>query len=111
MSGRRPEDDHPQIVYDIVEAVFHARRDVRDATGANLHVRHRKQGPTRDHVVDLVLGVRLLVVGRSRRPVRDGQAQRGRAEELGEVVPVGVEPGEQVPGGVDDRRLHRPCLQ
>jgi hypothetical protein len=45
VSGRRPEDDHPQIVYDIVEAVFHARRDVRDATGANLHVlvRHRSR--------------------------------------------------------------------
>jgi hypothetical protein len=47
VSGRRPEDDHPQIVYDIVEAVFHARRDVRDATDANLPVlvRHRKPSP------------------------------------------------------------------
>src|SRR5215212_1114937 len=71
---RRPEDDDLQVLLDVVKAVLHARRDVRDAADPDRHVlpRHGEPGPARDHIVDLVLGVRLLVVDRPRRPARHG---------------------------------------
>ena len=76
-----------------------------------LLVGHRQPSPARYHVVDFVLGVRLLIVHRPRRPARNGQAQGGRAKELGEIVPVGVEPGDQLLRDESVHRLRTPCFR
>src|ERR671911_1722648 len=63
---RRPEDEDRKILLDIVEAVLHTGCDVRDAADLDrrLLVRYGEPGPPRDHVVDLVLRVRFLIVDR-----------------------------------------------
>jgi hypothetical protein len=94
-----------------VDAVPHTRRDVRDASGADLYalIRHTEPGPIRNHVVGLVFGVRILIIDRLRRLVRDGQAKRGRKNSAKSCRSVS-EPGEQLLGAKGVHRLQYPQI-
>src|ERR1051326_1110185 len=71
---RRPEHEHADVFFDVVEAMLDARRDEDEAAGLHRPVftgdlDHRSPA---DHVVHLVLSVRTLAVDRARGP--DGKA-------------------------------------
>ena len=69
-----PENQHPQVLLDLVKAVLDACFHEYEAAGPHLPVLVRdadRSMPT-DHVVDLVLSVRLLPVDHAARP--DGKA-------------------------------------
>jgi anti-sigma factor ChrR (cupin superfamily) len=81
-----------EVLADVHEAMLDACRDERDRARLDGHrlLADDQPAPAGDDVIDLVLGVRRLVVGRSGRPAGDRQAQRVArgSEHLREVVPV-----------------------
>jgi len=62
--GRRPEDQDAQVLFDVVESMLDTRPDEHKA--ARVHwsilIRNSNDAATADHVVHLVLAMRLLMV-------------------------------------------------
>ena len=88
--GRREDDDEPQLLADVVEAVGDAGGHEEHVAGADLArlVAGREQRTAGGDDVDLVLGVGLLRIDGRRPAGRTGRAQRAAAQEL-EVRPAG----------------------
>lgn len=105
MSWRGPEHQNLQVLFDRPEPVLRTGPHEGDRSGPDLPVlvAHPQLGSARGDVVHLVLGVRSLLVRSAGRPEGDGQAQRLRSKELGEVVPGRVEPLDL---GVEVERIH-----
>src|SRR6266704_2924505 len=81
---RRPKDEDAEVFFDVVEAMldvgFHENQASR--FDRPVFVRDPDQCATADHVVDLVLLVGTLVVGRSRRPDRQAYAELVGSEKV-----------------------------
>ena len=90
--GRRPEHEHAELVLDVMEAVLHARGDEDQAPGFHrpILIRDPYLAPAADHVVDLVLAVRLLPVGRAGGPDRQADTQLAGREKIDVAVTLGV---------------------
>ena len=89
---RRPEDQHAEIFFDVVESVLDAGRDENEAARLNgaIQIRHPNRATAADHVVDLILGVRSLAIGRSSRPDGQTDAQLFRGEKVNVAVAFGI---------------------
>jgi hypothetical protein len=96
---RCPEHDDLEIVDDVVEPMLDACRYQCDRAGTYWRVipRDSEMRPTRDNAVDLVLGVRLLIVSGTCGPERDSQSQRAGdgSKEFPEVDAMCVEACDQ----------------
>src|SRR5262249_36336498 len=79
-----PEDQHDNILLDVVEAVNGADPDEDDAAGADwpLLTVNRNPRPAADDVADLVLGVGPLCVNRAGRPDCQTEAEGAGSEDL-----------------------------
>ena len=88
----RPEDQDAQVLFDVVEPMLNPGRH-EDKT-ARLHppilLAQADGAATADHVVDLVLLVRSLAVGRAARPDRQTNAQLVRSEKVDVAVTFGI---------------------
>src|SRR5207247_10322002 len=74
--GRRPEDEHAQALLDVVEAVLDAGPDEHQTAGPHrsILIRNSNDAAPADHVVHLVLAMRLLMICGPGRPHRETDA-------------------------------------
>lgn len=90
--GRRPENEHAELFLDVVETMLNSGGDEDQAP--RLHrpvlIRDADLATTADHVVHLVLAVRLLVVGGVRRPDRKPDAELAGGEKIDVAVTLDV---------------------
>ena len=89
---RRPEDQHSEVFFDVVESVLDASGDENETArldGAIL-ICDTDRGAAADHVVDLVLEVGSLAISRSSRPDRQTNAQLVRGEKVNIAVTFGI---------------------
>src|SRR6266566_4386076 len=82
--GRRPEDEHAQVLLDVVEAVLDSGPDEHQTAGLHrsILIRNSNDAVPADHVVHLVLAMRLLMIRGPGRPHRETNAQPFRREEI-----------------------------
>jgi hypothetical protein len=89
---RRPEDQHAQVFLDAVESVLDSRRHEDQAAGLDrpILIGDPNRAMPADHVVDLILGMRLLTVGRLARPDGQTDAQLFGSEKVDVAVTFGI---------------------
>ena len=90
--GRGPEDEHAELFLDVVETMLDTggHEDKAPCLHRPVLIRNTDLAPTADHVVHLVLTMRLLVVGRARRPDREPDAELAGGEKIDVAVTLGV---------------------
>ena len=90
--GRCPEDQHAQVFFDGVKAVLDPRGHEDQAAwfDRSILTGDSNGGAATDHVVDLVLEVRSLAIGRPLRPDRKANAQLVGGEEVDVAMTFGV---------------------
>jgi hypothetical protein len=89
---RRPEDQDAEVLFDVVELVLDAGCDEDQAAGFDrtIFAGNADLPAAADHVVDLVLFVRPLAIGRAGRPYGQADAELLRAQEIDVAVSIGV---------------------
>src|SRR5450631_266103 len=89
---RRPEDQHAKVSFDAVKPVLDSGRHEDDAAGLDgpILTGDLDDGAAADHVIDLVLEVRSLAIGRPLRPDRKAHAQLVRGQEVDIAMTLGI---------------------
>ena len=89
---RSPEDQDAEVLFDVVEVVFHVGGDEDQAARFDraIFAGDADLPASADHVVDLVFPMWPLSVGRARRPDRQADAELLRAQEIDVAVAVRV---------------------
>src|SRR5207245_5222670 len=87
---RRPEDQHADLLVDVVVSMVHTGRDKDQAAGFHwsILIRHANRTTAVDHVVDLVLFMWPLAVGRAGGPNRQADAELFRREHVDVAVTI-----------------------
>lgn len=90
--GRCPEDQHAKVFFDAVKAMLDPGSHENEAAGFDRPIltRNSNRGAATDHVIDLILEVRPLAIGRSPRPDRQANAQPVRDDKVNVAMTVGV---------------------
>jgi len=90
--GRCPEDKHAQVFFDAVKSVVNSSGDENEAAWPDRPVLFgdSNRGAPAHHVIDLVLQVRMLAIGRPLGPDRQADAQLVGGEEVDVAVAFGV---------------------
>ena len=89
---RHPEDQHAQVFLDAVESVLDSRRHEDKAAGFDwpILIGDPNRAVSADHVVDLILGMRSLAVGRLARPDGQTNAQPFRSKKVDVAMTFGI---------------------
>lgn len=90
--GWCPEDQHAKVFFNAVELMLDLRRHEHKTAGLDrpIFTGHSNRGAAADHVINLVLEVRPLAIGRCLRPHRQANAQPVGGKEIDVAVTFGI---------------------